>query len=341
MTLPQDRPHVVIFAGAGASKALPDTDFPTTVEFFESLPDSIRADSFFSFVEEFLRGVKTSPTIDIEEVLLELQKLISFLRSANDNDTIVGRAVSSNLIARISGGFNFGQLYGGGMNLAQQLETLQGLINAQVYRLYSKEPTDRELGQTWNPLINRLLKSTYLDIFTTNYDLVIESSIQSLESEKSMYQYLGATGRTQRRLDLGQWSEDANRSTGLLTKLHGSLNWKLDNDNIVLGDWVFTGDHAKQAIIYPGFKGESNALFFGPFHDYLTRTLAKAEHVLVIGFAFRDDTINQIFRTSLNPASTITVMDTNPGLKAPTRRKPKRLDGFGISTVEAFLKSIG
>lgn len=331
--------NVVVFAGAGASRALPETHFPTTVEFFDSLPDQIKDDRYFSFVETFLRASKGGAVIDIEEVLLELQNLISFLRSANNPNSIIGRAVSSNLLASVQQGMSFGHLNGGGAQLASALESLQGRINAQVYRLYSKEPTEIELGQTWNPLLLGISSCSF-DIFTTNYDLVIESALSSTADDATMYRYLGASGRTQKKLDLTQWQEDAKRSSGLLTKLHGSLNWKLDNGEILLGDWAFTGNHAKQAIIYPGFKGNSDAVFFGPFHEYLTRTLARADHVLVIGFAFRDEAINQIFQASLNPSAKITLMDLNDRLTVPVRRKVQRLKGFDTSTVVSFLSSI-
>jgi hypothetical protein len=334
------RPRVVIFAGAGASRALQDSQFPTTVEFFEALPPSITTDAHFSFFESFVRSSKNDDTIDIEEILLELQRLLSFLQAANDNQSIIGRAVANNLLARVQNGWGFGQLHGGGTRLAEQLGQLQGRINAQVYQLYSKEPTDSELDQTWNPLLSHLIDKSHLDIFTTNYDLVVENSIQSVRSEKTMYEYLGAIGRAQKSLDLKQWREDSGRSVGLLTKLHGSLNWKFSGEQIVLGDWVFTGDHAKQAIIYPGFKGESQALFFDPFHEYLSRTLARADHVLIIGFAFRDDAINQIFRTSLSADANITIMDPNKSLTLPTRRKVNRVGGFDASSVAAFLKAL-
>lgn len=334
------RQNVVIFAGAGASRALKDSTFPTTVEFFEALPDAIRGDAYFAFVEQFVRRSKDHDVIDIEEILLELQNLASFLRSANDRSTIVGDAVAVNLLAHVNRGYNFGHLAPGGAELLKRIESLQGRINAQVFRLYRKEPTDRELDDTWNPLLSNLIDKSNLNIFTTNYDIVIENALASLASEAAMYKWLGATGRAQKRLDLEQWREDAKRSFGLLTKLHGSLTWKLDDDEILLGDWAFTGNHAKQAIIYPGFKGRSDAVFFDPFHEYLSRTLAKAHHVLVIGFAFRDDSINQIFRASMNPAATVTVMDLNESLAVPVGRKPRRLRGFDGAAVATFLKGL-
>jgi len=340
MTASDKKRNIVIFAGAGASRALPDTKFPTTIEFFNLLPQSVRENAYFSFIENYIRSSRGADVIDIEEILLELQTLLAFLKSANDKKTIIGQAVASKLVSYINPGWNFGHLQGGGAELAKALQNLQGKINEQVYNLYSKEPTDNELDETWNALLKQLIESYNVDIFTTNYDLVIESSIQSVSTETAMYRYLGATGRYQKHLDLKQWQESVNRSDGLLTKLHGSLNWKLHDEQILLGDWAFTGDHAKQVIIYPGFKGQSDAVFFDPFHDYLTRSLARADDLLVIGFAFRDEIINQIFRSSLNPKSSITVMDTNKDLKVPLKGSVIRKDGFNVRTISSFARRI-
>src|SRR6478672_3781510 len=103
----RERSNVVIFAGAGASKALPETEFPTTVEFFQSLPTSVRDDDNFTFLDSFVRSTKASKTIDIEDVLLELQTLISFLKDSNNDETVIGRAVSRNLIGSLNQNWGF------------------------------------------------------------------------------------------------------------------------------------------------------------------------------------------------------------------------------------------
>jgi hypothetical protein len=157
-----------------------------------------------------------------------------------------------------------------------------------------------------------------------------------------MYNYSGAKGRVQRFLDLTQWQEDAKRTGGLLTKLHGSLNWKFNGDRIAIGDSGFTGIHAKHAIIYPGFKGRSNAAFFEPFHDYFSRMLAVADHVLIVGFAFRDEYITQLLRTSLAPSAKLTVIDPQKSVKYPINRPVNRIvGGFDRESVNAFLGTVG
>lgn len=60
---------ILIFAGAGASKAVDPTTYPTTVEFFEKLPDNIKSNSIFKNLEGYLRqGKPKGASIDVEEI---------------------------------------------------------------------------------------------------------------------------------------------------------------------------------------------------------------------------------------------------------------------------------
>ena len=61
---------ILIFAGAGASKAVSPTTYPTTIEFFEKLPDNIKSNAIFKNLEGYLRqGTPQGAPIDIEEIL--------------------------------------------------------------------------------------------------------------------------------------------------------------------------------------------------------------------------------------------------------------------------------
>ena len=343
MTEKTKQSRVVVLAGAGASKAVQPDQFPTTVEFFERLPSTVTSDGYFQFVLGFLHEQQPDEVIDIELVLWELQKLHEYFREPQNRSSIVSRAIASNLMRSVETSWSFGQLHDGSPRLSKAIEITMGLINQQVYDFYSYDPEPADLKNSWSPLIYRLIEfGSRLDIFTTNYDLVIENALQELDGDDFMFNYSGAQGRVQRFLDLSQWQEDADRAGGLLTKLHGSLNWKINRDRIAIGDSGFTGTHAKHAIIYPGFKGRSNAAFFEPFHDYFSRMLAVADHVLIIGFAFRDEYINQSLRTSLSPSASLTVIDPAKSVKFPVNRKVNRIvGGFDRQSVNSFLKTVG
>ena len=69
--------------------------------------------------------------------------------------------------------------------------------------------------------------------------------------------------------------EPANRpETGLLTKLHGSVDWRyLTEDLVVVRDAGFSGNRHKHCILYPGYKGEPKEEPFRRFHEHLRRVV--------------------------------------------------------------------
>jgi hypothetical protein len=91
----------IVFAGAGASKAVNKDRFPTTVEFFEQLPAEIRGHRLFAHVHKFLSRPDGARIIDIEEVLWELQTLASFARNAVRGEGIVGFSLEGERLAQI------------------------------------------------------------------------------------------------------------------------------------------------------------------------------------------------------------------------------------------------
>ena len=61
---------ILVFAGAGSSAAVDPKQYPTTVEFFNRLPDNIIRDRIFAEVCKFLASQrKEGQPVDIEEVL--------------------------------------------------------------------------------------------------------------------------------------------------------------------------------------------------------------------------------------------------------------------------------
>ncbi|MFU8790414.1 MAG: SIR2 family protein, partial [Methylobacter sp.] len=148
-------------------------------------------------------------------------------------------------------------------------------------------------GDTWLPLLDPLNKLGYqIEIVTTNYDLVIEEAIS-----KGNIVDNGWVGNSVRTLDMERWTDSKNtEKTGLLTKLHGSLNWTWgsEENQIYIGAPAFSGNHNSHVIIYPGFKGKPSETIFQNFHSHFRKSLESSHAVIFIGFAFRDEYINDI-----------------------------------------------
>ena len=71
---------ILVFVGAGGSAAVDPEQYPTTVEFFNRLPDDIEEAPLFIQICAFLEIRKYGQPIDIEEILWTLDELATLRR---------------------------------------------------------------------------------------------------------------------------------------------------------------------------------------------------------------------------------------------------------------------
>ena len=289
---------ILLFVGAGGSAAVDAEQYPTTIEFFNRLPTDITNDPMFTTVQEFLRTKKEDgQPIDIEEILWELDNIQNYLTLSSNSDTIGGWCMMNNLFAQFS-------------NVAVRPDgfpsALEGIIDSYVEPLRNRiydlvhdfyaEPldTNQNNGFTiWIQLLQQLQQlDPLIEIFTTNYDLVLERVIREADIKV-------ATGRShdgiQTTLKSTEWNDliDTN-GKGRLTKLHGSVDWQRRNGDIICSP-VYTGSSRHHAILYPGLKEEPRDSPFDKFHNYLQAVVSRPPVTAIfVGFAFRDNYINGI-----------------------------------------------
>ena len=206
------------------------------------------------------------------------------------------------------------------------------LINRQVYDFYSRIPDREALATTWLPLLEALLgrgTRQRVEIFTTNYDLVLERAAEMVGGPASDRPIsTGRTGGLQTRLDLDQWrpaaraTADPRSSRGLVTKLHGSVDWSRVGDAIFVGEPGYKGSEERHVIIYPGYKGAFDREPFTIFDAHFRAAAAEATDLIFVGFAFRDEHINNILRQATNPQAKIVVIDpADVGERMPYSRE--------------------
>ncbi len=294
---------ILVFVGAGGSAAVDPEQYPTTARFFNRLPDEIKNDSVFVKVREFLETQKAGQPIDIEKVLWNLDELQDYFQTSCKTEAVAGWIMGKNRINQIMNTqSDLPHLLGVMSTLTTQIENLKDKINAQVYNLYATPPDPEKLSD-WIQLLKGLEKiDSAIEIFTTNYDLVLETVIQEAEINVE-------TGRVsnniQMKLDTALWDppsvngDTPSRSLvenhgQLLTKLHGSVDWQRYNEDIIVGNPNFTENHQKHLILYPGYKGEPDQEPFIKFHEHLRTVVQRANVAIFIGFAFRDGYINSI-----------------------------------------------
>lgn len=332
--------NILIFAGAGASKAVNPIEFPTTLEFFEKLPGEITETQLFKQVVSFVQGQKDDQIVDIEEVLWTLQDLLKFALDYSRSSTFTAYMLQSNRLAQpLGAGHNLGHFDSAIRRAQTDVSRLVSQINARVYELYADEPDEDTLEGNWLPLLRELKAREWrTDIVTTNYDTVIETAISAVYPE-DYDRFLGLKGRTRKQLDLNAW-QDPSTSKGLLTKIHGSLDWQINGKSIFVGSPVYTGDHAKHAIIYPGFKGTETAYYFSFMHRYFGDRVEEADVLIFIGFAFRDDYVNRILERT-KPSTLVFVVNPIRPDAMPERGKVQHIDkGFATESVAELLSGL-
>lgn len=153
-----------------------------------------------------------------------------------------------------------------------------------------------------------------INIFTTNYDLFIEKSLDELMKYESFVFNDGSNGYFNRILDSANYNKSVayrglndnylnELPTLSLIKPHGSMNWERDQEgNILIRQSVVDNP----VVVKPtGIEGQETFLN-NHFHDMLRvfqLELDKPQSILiVIGFSFQDKHIAKMLNRSLkNP----------------------------------------
>lgn len=294
---------ILVFVGAGGSAAVDPEQYPTTIEFFNRLPPEITQLPLFKHVCGFLKTQKEDgQRIDIEEVLWRLNDLQNYFSLSRNTNTIAGWSMAENRVCQFNSNILPGgsKQFGDGINniVVNYLTPLQKRINDLVHEFYVERPNPDKLSD-WTTLLRQLGRyGAIIEIFTTNYDLVLETAI---EIDKAVINVkTGRQSDSETRLDTTLWDTPGGlqRGHGLLTKLHGSVDWQRWNDTIICSR-AYMGDQKGHAILYPGYKGEPNKEqldeeLFAKFHEHLRAVAQEAMKALFVGFSFRDEYINSI-----------------------------------------------
>lgn len=169
-------------------------------------------------------------------------------------------------------------------------------------------------------------------VFTTNYDLLIEGALDELG-----YPYVdGFSGTVDRRLNLAFYGLDFHRvetttqsvlaraeGAVYLHKVHGSLNWRASTDrdrltgleSLEVKQSKAPVEDNELVLIYPTSAKESDTLAY-PYSDLL-RLLGDAVEqedtaVIVAGYGFADSHINRLLLRSLATNAALNVLVADP-----------------------------
>lgn len=175
-----------------------------------------------------------------------------------------------------------------------QLLSIEQLICGEISKVVHKElPGDGTAYHQFVEWIGAIARSKPLQIFTTNYDLLME---QALESRRTPY-FDGFIGARTPFFDLRAIEDDqAPLRWVRLWKLHGSVNWKYSKSGGVVRRFpVPTGSEG--VLIHPSELkyDESRRMPYLAMMDRLRHFLKQPSAFLVtIGYSFADDHLNEV-----------------------------------------------
>lgn len=187
---------------------------------------------------------------------------------------------------------------------ADDLDEIDEEICRVIHELVNKALPDSDTSYhrvaAW---IDAGVRSLPVEVFTTNYDLLME---QALEDLRVPY-FDGFAGARRPFFDLRGMEEDhLPPRWARLWKLHGSINWFQDSKRA-----VFRGsshEEGARRVIHPSHLkyDESRRMPYLAMIDRLRSFLKQSSSVLVIsGYSFRDDHINEVIVQGLqaNPTA--------------------------------------
>lgn len=153
--------------------------------------------------------------------------------------------------------------------------------------------------------VNSIDRKEPVEIFTTNYDLLIEQALE----EQSVPFFDGFSGARYPFFDIHSVEDDVLPPYwARLWKLHGSVNWKALENGVCR---VTKGVLGSPELIYPSKLkyDQSRKMPFLAMSDRLTNFLLKPQAVLfVCGYSFGDEHINDTIINALKVNQTANVI---------------------------------
>jgi hypothetical protein len=183
----------------------------------------------------------------------------------------------------------------------------------------------------WLKTIRRVFP---IEIFTTNYDLLLEMAMESAETPH-FDGFVGSVSPffrvTSIEADFGGIPMPTVPPDWIrLWKLHGSIGWVMVRDELagskrIVRRGAFSTTSDDELMVYPSRQkySDSRRLPFMAYQDRLRRLLASGESLLVTcGYSFSDEHLNEILFQSLrsNPRLAVTALMFDSLQSEPIKR---------------------
>lgn len=296
----KSREDWAIFLGAGASA---DSEFPTMRKLTTLVLEEIKEDKKFLLIKEIVNvlGKRKDETINIEDVLNVCYQLLNVIKDKQDIK-IEYRNIKSITEEQIN----------------NSITKIQEICFRECLK-------DYDLDNHYKFLKFWFGGRGKIDIFTTNWDFLIEKASDKLIKldDEDVRCVDGFKGNYSKILDLSLFDEEIKNEKGYikrinLYKLHGAVNWILEGEKIVMSNNTEAVDK-KSVMIFPTPQKYQEVLGF-PYIELLRRFSNiienECKYLLVIGYRFQDGHINNIIKQALKkPSFNLYIVDIDTRIK--------------------------
>lgn len=285
--------NIGFFFGAGSSCAL---GIPNVEQLTTGIESKLTDDflDHFKLVKIDLETIITDRKVNIEDILNQIRRIRELT------------AETAKLYEGVSG---------------ENAKALDKEICKTIYNIILDKESKADIEKTkkffaWLSLLNRDFSK---EVFTTNYDLIIE---KSLEASQIPY-FDGFVGSYepffwQESIDQFVTKNDLTQNWIRLWKIHGSLSWFWKEDKttkaqriVRIGKIENIEDEENELVIYPSKEkyDSSKKQPFIAYFDRLKNYLLSGELLFVFtGYSFSDQHINEIIFNCLRQNNRLTAL---------------------------------
>ena len=281
--------EIIVLLGAGASV---EAGIPDSNEMIREIERLVQADSNWTPYKALYYYIRSSvfyadglDGVFGEDVPFNIERLVNVLDELNEKER--------HTLYPFVGAWNLKLLDVAGDKFENILKFRDSIIN--VLRNKWTMLTEREKAEYYKGLLRFQSEYGYtLRVFSLNYDLCVEENCGHENVQRGFS--MGEREWDWRSFD--ETSEDP--ASLMLYKLHGSVDWSMENGKVRFLDST------------SGIADENSALIFGtayklqyvdPFlflaYELRRWTLDSARVMICVGYGFNDDHINGILQQSL------------------------------------------
>jgi hypothetical protein len=294
--------RITLLLGAGSSCPF---DYPTTKQFFERLVPKINNHN-----QKLILTILTNigAVKDIEHVLQIIDTILDFDLKPNIRNTLNG-IFGSNLTP--SDALNSWEFF------TKELSSLKSVIINELYSEYSlREKTKGKAFEAYEGLfgIGGSSKIVFRDVFTLNYDRTMEEYF--LDKQEGSYTDGFRNKRNGRFWSPKLFNDEKKSFKFRLFKLHGSLCWREkmngDIECVTPEEPSRSGQYKRNVLIYPTEKCNTTQEPYSTLYNYFESLDKTADILGIIGYAFRDEPINNIILKFAKKSSQPNVVVISP-----------------------------